>query len=257
MAISKDDARQLLVLGERLEGDVAQLAVIDLKQSTRNRRVRELQLDHFSGLVTAVAFSQDVRFIAGVIGNVAFLWDWSRKVMVGKEALVPNITRITVNPKDNHIVSTSGNNHWKVWRVEEGSFKEQPLYSKLSQNQYFTDHDWVDAETLIAITDMNEAFVARGQQILQYIEFSFGKDAEHNVIAAGATCVLSTSKGFIVASEEGHLALWEAVDEARHDEEEEPGPFRHVKTWHCGKEAANRSAGLVAEQRNTGDCFEI
>jgi len=54
-------------------------------------------------------------------------------------------------------------------------FKEQVLFSKLSQTQNFTDHCWLDENTIVAVTDIAEVFLAKSNQIIQYIEFALGK----------------------------------------------------------------------------------
>jgi hypothetical protein len=38
------------------------------------------------------------------------------------------IKRLTFNPKDNNQVVTSGQSHWKLWRVQEGIFKPLPQF---------------------------------------------------------------------------------------------------------------------------------
>ncbi len=40
-----------------------------------------------------------------------------------KQQTTQTVRRLTFNPKDNNQVITSGNQHWKMWRVQEGTFK--------------------------------------------------------------------------------------------------------------------------------------
>ena len=69
------------------------------------------------------------------------------------------VKRLTFNPKDNNQVCTSGNMHWKMWRVQEGTFKPVPAFQKVSQNHNYTDHIWLDDEKMAATTAEGEVFI--------------------------------------------------------------------------------------------------
>ena len=67
-----------------------------------------------------MAFSYDSRFLA-VVGDepdyTAVLWDWYKEKVLGDFRMETLITRITVSPRDGHLLATTGPNHWKFWRV--------------------------------------------------------------------------------------------------------------------------------------------
>lgn len=70
-------------------------------------------------------------------------WDWHNK---NKSRIIGQydfgktvINKITFNPNDNHQVCTSGHNHWKLWRVQENTFKPMPLFQGVGSH-LFTDH---------------------------------------------------------------------------------------------------------------------
>lgn len=57
----------------------------------------------------------------------ALIYEWQSKQKVMASAEFPlgqEITKITFDPKGWTQVGTSGPNHWKVWRVQEGGFKQ-------------------------------------------------------------------------------------------------------------------------------------
>ena len=63
----------------------------------------------------------------------AVAYDWFHKNRVFGQCDFPKtqIKRILFNPKDNHKVSTSGNGHWKLWRVIENTFKPVQVFMKV------------------------------------------------------------------------------------------------------------------------------
>jgi cilia- and flagella-associated protein 57 len=235
MCITKEKTRRFLALAEYNEPERSlTLAIIDLKNLSENKRLRELRLPDSNIKFNTIAFSKDSKLIGCVGAGLGVVWDWYKDKIIGKEYLNADITRISINPKDSHLVSTSGPNHWKTWRIEEKIFKEQPMFSKLTQTQNFTDHDWIDDDTAVAVTDMSEVFVCRSNQIIQYIEFGFGNLSDSNLANASITCIQGFSRGFILASDEGHLAIWEHTENNEY-EENVSEHYGFIKTWHCGK----------------------
>ena len=221
----------------------SKLAIIDLKNPAGCKRLRELHIPDPNVKFTTIAFSKDAKLVGCVSAGLGVIWDWYYEKIIGKENLNADITRISINPKDSHLVSTSGPNHWKTWRIEEKIFKEQPMFSKLAQTQNFTDHDWIDDDTAVAVTDMSEIFISRSNQIIQYIEFGFGNLSDSNLANASITCIQGFSRGFILASDEGHLAIWEHT-EANEYEEQVTESYAFIKTWHCGKKQSIVSLAL-------------
>lgn len=235
MSITKEKNRRFLAVAERVESEkLSILTIIDLKTQTGYKRLKELKVPEAHEKISTIAFSKDSKLIACVAGGLGVIWDWYKEKVIGKEMLSKDINRISINPKDSHLVSTSGPNHWKTWRIEEKIFKEQPMFSKLAQTQNFTDHDWINDDTAVAVTDMSEVFISRSNQIIQYIEFGFGSLSDSNLANASITCIQGFSRGFILASDEGHLAIWEHT-EVNEYEEKISEHYSFIKTWHCGK----------------------
>ncbi|OMJ86865.1 hypothetical protein SteCoe_11496 [Stentor coeruleus] len=245
MTITKEKNRRFLAVAEHIESEkTSVLTIIDLKNSSGCKRLRELRLPDPNIKFTTLAFSKDSKLVGGVSSGLGVIWDWYKEKIIGKQNLETEITRLAINPKDSHLVSTSGPNHWKTWRIEEKIFKEQSMFSKLAQTQNFTDHDWIDDDTAVAVTDMSEVFICRNNQIIQYIEFGFGNLSDSNLANASITCIQGFTRGFILASDEGHLAIWEHA-ETNEFEEQNTEHYSFIKTWHCGKKQSIVSVALT------------
>jgi WD40 repeat protein len=90
----------------------------------------------------------------------ALVFDWysKEKVMATYDFQGQEISKISFNPKDWNQICTSGPNHWKIWRIQEGTFKQAPQFTKMNQNRNYTDHVWLDDDKLIVGTMMGELF---------------------------------------------------------------------------------------------------
>ena len=88
--------------------------------------------------VVDLSFSRDNKHIAFVISDghnntQAVIYEWNtqkQKVIASCDFSGMNfqINRISFSPKDSQLVCTSGPGHWKVWRVNEGTFKQLPQF---------------------------------------------------------------------------------------------------------------------------------
>jgi WD40 repeat protein len=86
--------------------------------------------------IISISFSNDSKYIACLLDSPdckAIAWDWynKNKVIGQFDFAQQQITKITFNPKDNHQVCTSGHNHWKLWRVQENTFKSMQAFVKV------------------------------------------------------------------------------------------------------------------------------
>ena len=115
LSITKEKNRRFLAVAEYFEAErTSTVTIIDLKNSAGCKRLRELKLSEQNVKFTTIAFSKDSKLIACVSAGTGVIWDWYKEKIIGKEDLKADITRISINPKDNHLVSTSGPNHWKT-----------------------------------------------------------------------------------------------------------------------------------------------
>lgn len=113
---------------------------------------------------SAMAFShKDAHFMVCLTGEpdyqVIFL-DIARMRSLAHAVLGTDITRISISPKDNHMVAISGRNCFKVLRVQENSFIQiQESIKRLSPMQNFTDHVWLQENKIVLCNDKGEIFI--------------------------------------------------------------------------------------------------
>lgn len=90
----------------------------------------------------------------------ALVYDWysKNKALATTEFKDIDIVKISFNPKDWTQICTSGNGHWKIWRLQEGTFKQAPQFTKTNQARDYTDHCWLDDDKLIVGTEAGEIF---------------------------------------------------------------------------------------------------
>lgn len=66
---------------------------------------------------------------------------------------------------------------------------------------------------MIATTSEGELFIVEGYEMKQYIENAFNTTQEDEEEIVGITTIKEFSKGFFVASETGHMAMWVRSEE--------------------------------------------
>jgi hypothetical protein len=106
-----------------------------------------------------------------------------------------------------------------LWRIQENTFKPLPQFqARIPQNHNFIDQLWLDEEKQMCVTAEGELFVVEGFEMKQYIENAFNSiggassgdasnpEAEEEIV--NVTAVKRFSKGFFVASDTGHMAVW-------------------------------------------------
>ena len=78
-----------------------------------------------SNSIVGLSFShQDSRFLIVLTGppDYLILFLDSRMKALASSSLGNEISRISISPKDNHMVCMSGKNYFKIMRVQENSF---------------------------------------------------------------------------------------------------------------------------------------
>lgn len=84
-------------------------------------------------MIVSLSFSKDNKYLAVLLSDSnldtrALIYDWysKNKVMATYDFNGLELCKISFNPKDWQQVCTSGPNHWRVWRLQEGSLKQVP-----------------------------------------------------------------------------------------------------------------------------------
>lgn len=258
ITITKEKTRRFLAVAEQISSEsTALIAIFDMRKASYFKQMKKLAVpDMESQVFRSIAFSHDSKFVAAVGGAPDFIgvvWDWFKDSVLGSYKLSTEVTRITISPRDRLNICTSGPNHWKIWQVEEKTFKLQPLIAGLAQNQNFTDHDWLDEDTICSVTDMGEAYIQRNGEVIQYIQFLFGKTTD-NIMSGGtavATCISAYSRGFLVGSDEGTIVLWEKA-ELNEMHQGSLDPFDFIRTWSTGKKHPVASLAISNNEETVG-----
>lgn len=150
---------------------------------------------------TSMNFSHDGKYLAFIftdgVDSKAAVYEWFNKSRILGQLDFPKtfLKKITFNPKDNHQVCLSGNGHWKLWRVQENTFKAMPPFQKVSQQNNYTVHEWLEEDCLIAGTQEGELFSLNNFEKDQNIDSAWNTE---EIMAV--TCIQKYSKGFFVAS---------------------------------------------------------
>jgi hypothetical protein len=111
-----------------------------------------------------VCFSQDKesRFIAAVTDELEpqlVFYDLKKSKQPNTTTLDAKVEKVSINPEDTHVIAVTGNQILKVFRVQDSSIRAFSNVPKLDLEQNFTDHEWLDAETLVAGTDKGRLFI--------------------------------------------------------------------------------------------------
>ena len=85
--------------------------------------------------IISLSFSKDNKYLAIILSDKnldtkACIYDWlsKNKLIASYDFPHQEIKKITFNPKDWTQICTSGPNHWRVWRIQESSFKQVPQF---------------------------------------------------------------------------------------------------------------------------------
>lgn len=73
----------------------------------------------------------------------------------------------------------------------------------LKDTHVYTDHIWLQYEWMAATTSDGEVIILEDFEQKQIIDNAFGTEDLHNI-----TCIKEFSKGFFLASDKGHMAMW-------------------------------------------------
>jgi hypothetical protein len=63
------------------------------------------------------------------------------------------VDRITISPKNSHLICASGGNLVRLFKVEEYAFKPLDDIRKLPKGRKFLTHAWYKGKIVLAVTD--------------------------------------------------------------------------------------------------------
>lgn len=79
----------------------------------------------------------------------------------------------------------------------------------MQQNQNFTDHKWIEEDKMVASTIDGDLYIVESNECKQYIENGFMSDDA----MIGVSIIKPYSKGFLLCSDTGYMALWVRSEE--------------------------------------------
>lgn len=116
---------------------------------------------------------------------------------------------MTFQPNEKLQLVTTGANHWRFWKIQEGTLK---LLNKIQCNQahMYTEHCWLSNDRLVACSKEGEMYILdrAEERIIQSEDSAFKQDDQTHV-----TSIARYSKGFLLCSNTGEMALWVRSDE--------------------------------------------
>ena len=190
---------------------------------------------------TCCDFSKDSKSLLCLVGapyNGLVVFDWFRSRKVGTCTINATVTRCRFNPSDSSQVSTSGPQHLRVWKVQEGMLKGYPTIQGVgSTGASITDHAWTQDDRLAVTTDHGEvSFYDEGDLSQTMTSLSLGMETHD-----GLTCIESIDdRGFVAGGPHGSLCVIELTDSK--DRLEGRDPFKVTCHVHANKESGTPSS---------------
>ena len=155
-----------------------QVSILDL-ESSPVKRLRTLlnvtddgELAQTGTAYLDVGFSADSKLVVAICNEPKYtivVWEWFRTRRVGAYDIRTQVSRVRFNPFDAAQVSTSGNNHLRLWKVQENVLKAYPAFQGLPTGLNITDHSWTQDDRMVAISDRADVFVIDEGIIVQEI----------------------------------------------------------------------------------------
>ncbi|EAR88012.2 WD domain, G-beta repeat protein (macronuclear) [Tetrahymena thermophila SB210] len=230
-----------------------QVAIYNIKSSSvgANLANEKKQFNYADTTVEnfqAMAFSYDSRFIACLTEapeyRLVFIDILANKKDVAGVTLRIPITKVSISPKDNHMVAISGLNCFKILRVQKSAF----VYigdniKRLPQTQNFTDHIWFEENKIALCNDQGQVYIIQDNEVKQYIVNGFEKEG------VGISCMASFTKGLILANETGLFSVWMKDEDSDNvGTSEEDYQIAYVRSW-----TSDRGSGAVTIEISKND----
>lgn len=122
------------------------------------------------------------------------------------------VKKVSFSPTEKDVLVTTGANHFRVWKIVDGQFKPMQQV-KINQQHVYTDHIWLEKEELLVFSQDGEMYLYLVRDVCNY---SLSNEFESAFQAEDSTHVIAVSrfsKGFLVSSNKGDMAMWVRSDE--------------------------------------------
>jgi len=229
-AISQD--RSFLAVCERCTSDpLTHVSVYDLsKPGTKPVRVLE-ELANSVGRLISIAFSSDVEARRLILASappegLLVLIDWRDNVVLGRCTLedhaLGSASHVALNPMDEGMVSSSGDNYVQLWRVTKNRLMPLPALDGIAASSEIADHTWIrpyDGNIAACCSTQGCVYIlstaplaedpAKLTGIIHVIEVPFPSAlAEARHAPEMPLRVLPVDSGLLLGGSRGALSLW-------------------------------------------------
>ena len=196
--------------------------------------LRTLTFPNMTGEFISCCFTKDTKFLVALGSapeHTVVYWKWSNMKLIAHTKTSVLASRIRVNPADASIITTSGKDHLKLWRLEKDlSLKANALLpGKTETKTHFVDHAWMRTRgLLLALTVEGSCFVFEvdGTQceLVQSLKIQHSSEALHRF-----ETIETYKKGFVVGGSGTDLGGYMCVYEHTDDRKE---PFMLIKYFY-------------------------
>mmetsp|Transcript_2049 Transcript_2049/g.1877 ORF Transcript_2049/g.1877 Transcript_2049/m.1877 type:complete len:217 (-) Transcript_2049:3635-4285(-) len=128
VSICTSKNRKYIAVSEKIRGEnYPQVSIYPVRGGANREREKLFRYTETkSTAFVHMAFAEDTRFLVMLTGyqdsQIVFLNTSTTKLM-GSYTLSPGATRVSISPKDSHVVAVSGDKLMKILRVQENTFK--------------------------------------------------------------------------------------------------------------------------------------
>ena len=173
---------------------------------------------------TCADFSRDSKLLLCLVGapyNGLVVFDWFRSRKIGTCTINARVTRCRFNPIDSGQISTSGPQHLRLWKVQEGMLKGYPTIQGLSGagGVAFTDHAWTNDDRMAVTTDHGSVIIVSDGEPVQRMEGSTHLGLRPH---DGLACIAALDRGFVCGGPHGSLVVLEMTDSKERLEGRDP-----------------------------------
>ena len=151
--------------------------------------------------------------------------------LIAHKKLPSAATRVRVNPADASMITTSGPEHMKLWRLEKDlSLKAVALLpGKTETKTHFVDHAWMRTKgLLLALTTDGNCYVfevdSQSTEIVQSLKIQYNHETHHRF-----ETIETFKKGFVASGTGADLGGYMCVYEHTDDRKE---PFMLIKYFY-------------------------
>jgi hypothetical protein len=81
------------------------------------------------------------------------------KTLAESHFTIKDVEKISISPKNSHLICASGGNSLKIFKVEEYAFKPLEEIRKLPKGRKYLGHAWYRNRIILTVTDRCEVLI--------------------------------------------------------------------------------------------------